>query len=120
MDDVADRPDLLRPTIRGRPFAKGNPGRRPGSKNRSTLLADALLDNEGPELARKGLELAKSGDSLMLRFFLERIFPKDRPLQVDLFLNDDDGDPVERSGKIVEAVAGGQITPSEASALMDT
>jgi hypothetical protein len=43
---------------RGRPFAKGNGGRRPGSRNRSTLVAEALLRDEEAELVRKGIELA--------------------------------------------------------------
>ena len=35
---------------RGRPFAKGNGGRKPGSRNRASLLADALLEDEQDEL----------------------------------------------------------------------
>jgi hypothetical protein len=31
---------------RGRPFAKGNAGRKPGAKNRTTLVAEALLRDE--------------------------------------------------------------------------
>src|SRR5271165_5428287 len=81
-----ERPDIAgrsnRP--RGRPFPKGNGGRRPGSRNKSTLLAEALLRGEEVELVRKGIELAKGGDSQMLRFFLVRILPKDRPVQIDL------------------------------------
>jgi len=33
------------PAVRGRPFAKGNSGRRPGSKNQSTLILVALSCN---------------------------------------------------------------------------
>jgi len=64
---------------RGRPFAKGNGGRKPGSRNRASLLADALLEGEQDELIRKGIELAKAGDPVMLKFFLDRILPKERP-----------------------------------------
>jgi hypothetical protein len=32
--------------VRGRPFARGNGGRKPGSKNRTTLVAEALLKGE--------------------------------------------------------------------------
>ena len=49
---------------RGRPFAKGNGGRKLGSRNQATLLADALLEGEQEELVRKGIELAKSGESV--------------------------------------------------------
>jgi hypothetical protein len=46
------QPNLL-PAIRGRPFAKGNSGRKAGSKNRATVAAAALLDGEAEELVRK-------------------------------------------------------------------
>ena len=69
---------------RGRPFAKGNGGRKLGSRNRATLLADALIEGEQEELVRKGIELAKAGDPHMLKFFLDRILPKERPVKIDL------------------------------------
>ena len=61
---------------RGRPFAKGNGGRKLGSRNRASLLADALLEGEEEELVRTGIELAKAGDPQMLKFFLDRICQK--------------------------------------------
>ena len=70
--------------VRGRPFEKGNGGRRPGSRNRTTLVAEALLKDEEVELVRKAIELAKAGDSPMLKFLLDRILPKDRSVRVDL------------------------------------
>jgi hypothetical protein len=57
----------VRKRPRGRPFAKGNGGRKVGSRNRATLLADALPKGEQEELVRKGIELAKAGDAQMLR-----------------------------------------------------
>ena len=61
---------------RGRPFERGNGGRRPGSKNRTTLVDEALLKGEERELVRKAIELAKAGDVPMLKFLLDRILPK--------------------------------------------
>jgi hypothetical protein len=52
--------------VRGRPFEKGNGGRRPGSKNRTTIVAEALLEGEEVELVQKAIELAKAGDTQML------------------------------------------------------
>ena len=72
------------PRVRGRPFQKGNGGRKPGSKNKTTLVAEALLEGEEAELVRKGIELAKAGDTVMLKFFLERILPKERSVHIDL------------------------------------
>jgi hypothetical protein len=49
----------VRKRPRGRPFAKGNGGRKVGSRNRATLLADAMPEGEREELVRKGIELAR-------------------------------------------------------------
>jgi hypothetical protein len=54
------------PRVRGRPFEKGNGGRKSGAKNRTTLVAQALLRGEEVELVRKAIELAKAGDIQML------------------------------------------------------
>jgi hypothetical protein len=54
---------------RGRPFTKGNGGRKPGAKNRTTQVAAALLAGEEQELVRKAVEVAKAGDVTMLKFW---------------------------------------------------
>jgi hypothetical protein len=59
-------------TTRGRPFARGNPG-RPGSRNRRSAVAAALLAGEEADLLRKAIELAKGGDVQMLKFLLNRM-----------------------------------------------
>jgi hypothetical protein len=107
----------LHSRARGRPFEKGNGGRRPGSRNRATVVAEALLKDEEVELVRKAKELAKAGDVPMLKFLLDRILPKERSVRVDLppivFAND----AVDALGAIIAAVATGRIAPGEASAL---
>ena len=50
----ARNPQPISP-VRGRPFEKGNGGRRPGSRNRTTLVAEALLKGEEVELVRKAI-----------------------------------------------------------------
>jgi hypothetical protein len=66
---------------RGRPFVNGNAGRRPGSRNRTTAVAAALLEGEAEELVRKAVDLAKAGDVPMLKFLLSRILPRERPIK---------------------------------------
>jgi hypothetical protein len=100
---------------RGRPFAKGNGGRKLGSRNRASLLADALLEGEEEELVRKGIELAKAGDPQMLKFFLDRILSKERPVKIDLPLIESRRDLTAAYAAIVKAVGAGEITPSEGS-----
>ena len=57
--------------IQGRRFRKGqsgNPAGRPrGSRNKTTLAVDALLDGEAETLTRKAIEKAKDGDVTCLR-----------------------------------------------------
>jgi hypothetical protein len=102
---------------RGRPFPKGGGGRPQGARNRTTLLADALLDGEAEELVRKAIELARGGDSQMLKFFLDRILPKDRPVQIDLPPIEGRSNLVAAYAAIMKAVGAGEITPSEGSAV---
>jgi hypothetical protein len=86
-------------------------------RNRTTLVAEALLKGEEVELVRKAIELAKTGDAQMLKFLLDRILPKERSVRVDLAAMDGDFSPVEACGAIVAAVGTGQIAPNEAAAL---
>jgi hypothetical protein len=103
--------------VRGRPFEKGNGGRRPGSRNRTTLVAEVLLKGEEVELVRKAIELAKAGDTQMLKFLLDRILPKERSVRVDLPSMERADDAVDALGAIINAVGTGQIASSEAAAL---
>jgi hypothetical protein len=114
---VSNREPNLRSSVRGRPFEKGNGGRRPGSKNRTTLVAEALLEGEGVDLMRKAIELAKAGDIQMLKFLLDRILPKERPVHVDLPAMIQSADAIDALAVVVEAVGAGRIAPSEAAAL---
>jgi hypothetical protein len=105
------------PTTRGRPFANGNPGRKQGSKNRTTLLTAALLEGEADQLLRTAIALAKAGNVVMLKFLLGRILPQERLIKLDLPQMDFADDAVEALGQIMRAVAEGTISPSEAAAL---
>src|SRR6516165_65195 len=111
-------PDAHR-RARGRPFQKGNCGRRPGSRNRTTVVARALVEGEEAELVRKGIELAKAGDVSMLKFFLDRMLPKERAVHIDLPEMARAHDAVDALGAIINAVGTGQIAPSEAAALAE-
>ena len=102
------------PRPRGRPFQKGNGGRRQGSRNRSTLLAEALISEEDKaELVRKAIELAKGGDVQLLKFFLDRILPKDRPVKIDLPEIKTSREAADGLLAIIQHVAAGKISPAE-------
>ena len=70
--------------VRGRPFARGNGGRKSGSKNRASLLAAALLEGEAERLVRTAVEIALAGDAVMLKFLLGRLLPWERLIKIDL------------------------------------
>jgi hypothetical protein len=109
--------DSRTPRVRGRPFREGNSGRPPGSKNKDSLVLAALMDGEQEELVRKGIELAKAGNVPMLKLFLGRILPRERPIRIDLPKMQFADDAVEVLGAIVRAVSEGSITPGEGANL---
>ena len=99
-----------------KPGRSGNPkGKPPGTRNRATMAAQALLDGEGEALTRKAVELAAGGDMAALRLCLERILPpvRERPVFVDLpdISNSESIDKV--SAVILQAVAVGELLPGE-------
>jgi hypothetical protein len=102
---------------RGRAFAKGNGGRRPGSKNKSSLILAGLLDGDKEELVRKGLELALAGDVVTLKFCLERTLPRERVITIDLPKMETADGAVDALATIMAAVCAGKITPGEGSHL---
>jgi hypothetical protein len=80
-------------------------------------VAEALLKGEEVELVHKAIELAKAGDTQMLKFLLDRILPKERSVRVDLPAMDRPSDAVDALAAVIEAAGTGQIAPSEGVAL---
>ena len=98
----------------------GNPSGKPkGCRNATTILFDELLKDNAKELIEKAIEMAKDGDGPALRLCIDRLAParKDRPVWFDLPVMNEAKDAVKASAAIVAAVAGGDLTPSEASEL---
>ena len=107
----------------GNQFEKGqsgNPAGRPkGSRNKTTLAVQALLDGEGEEITRKAIELAKDGDMTAIRLVLERIIPprKDAPIQFDMPPIKTAEDIPAALASLIAATAEGQLTPAESQAI---
>ena len=120
---MTDTPLPKQQKPRGRPFKpgeSGNPkGRTPGTRCKATMAAQALLDGESEALTRKVVELALKGDLTALRLCLERIVPprKDSPVKVTLPPMESSADLPSVTAAVLDAVAAGQLTPSEAAAL---
>ena len=101
-------------------FAAGNPGKPKGARHKATQAALALLDGEAEALTRQAVTMALEGDTTALRLCLERIAPprKDGPVQFDLPPMQSASDAAKAAGVVLDAVAGGELTPTEGAHLM--
>ena len=108
---------------RGKPWPpgqSGNPaGRAPGSRNRATALAQALLDGELEALVRKAIGAALDGEPMALKLCIERILAPRRQERPSFALP-----PLattEDAAKALAAiVAAGELAPTEARDLTGT
>lgn len=103
--------------VRGRPFRKGNGGRKPGSKNRTTVIAAALVEGDEAAIIQKAKEIALAGDSSLLKFFLSRLLPRERMIKLELPPMHSADDAVEVLASILLNVVEGKITANEGSYL---
>ena len=94
----------------------GNPAGRPrGSRNRSTVAMEALLEEGADRLINKAMKIALAGDTAALRLCLERILPvrRDRLIQLDLPPIGTAKEISDAISTVFMAIGGGKITPSE-------
>ncbi|TXN36553.1 hypothetical protein FV232_21445 [Methylobacterium sp. WL30] len=105
----------------GKPFEQGqsgNPAGRPkGARHRTTLAMEALLEGEAETLTRKAIELACEGDTVALRLCLDHLAPvrKDRHVIFDLPAIETTADLPKATHALLQAIAAGELTPSEAA-----
>jgi hypothetical protein len=101
-------------------FATGNPGRPKGARHRATVAALSLLDGQAEALTQRAVELALAGDTTALRLCLERLLPprKDAPIVFTLPAMQSAADAAKAAGAVVEAVAAGDLTPTEGTVIM--
>ena len=99
----------------------GNPAGKPvGARHATTRAVEALLNGEAEALTRKAVEMALAGDGPALRLCLDRIAPprKDMPVSFALPPIKSAADTVAASSSLLDAVAGGEVTPDEAGRVM--
>ena len=100
----------------------GNPQGRPlGSRNRASLVMEDLLDGRAKALTEKAIERALAGDVFALRLCLDRMMPvrRERSLTLHLPAPATAQDITAGFASVVEALAHGELTPSETSALAE-
>jgi hypothetical protein len=98
------------------PGQSGNPaGKKPGTKNRKTLMMEALREGEGKAAARVVIEKALAGDAVSARFVVSLVSPKPRGRTIQLEMpEDDDCNVVTAFNVTLRALCEGEITPDEA------
>jgi hypothetical protein len=94
----------------------GNPaGKKPGTRNRKTVMLEALRDGEGEAAARVVIEKAVAGDAVAARFVVSLISPRPRGRTIHLDMpEDDDCNVVTAFNVTLRALCNGEITPDEA------
>jgi hypothetical protein len=107
----------------GRPWCKGesgNPSGKPrGALSKRTVSVGPMrtLRANTTKLMRKAIEMALLGDSVMLKFLLERVLPRDRLLTLELPRISSVDAALEALGVIMQALGDGTVSPAEAAAL---
>jgi hypothetical protein len=103
------------------PGQSGNPAGRPiGSRNRKTLLVEALLEGDGEDLAHRLVQKAMTGDPAALKLCFDRLLApqRERPVPFPLPPLTSSHDTVASVAEIQAGVGAGTITPREAMELL--
>jgi hypothetical protein len=121
-DTNACRYDTLPRDANGRfvPGQSGNPaGKKPGTRNRATVLREALADGEDIAAARIVIDKALAGNAVAARFIVDRLepWPRGRAVSLDLPIGASVGAVVAAYDTTLRAMASGEITPDEALAV---
>ena len=99
----------------------GNPQGRPvGTRNKTTLAALSLIEDEGEQLARKAVELSLDGDLPALKLCMDRLLPpaKERPLEAfSLPQLNDQRSVLEALDTIANKLSQGELLPAEATSI---
>ena len=101
------------------PGQSGNPAGRPrGARNKRTIAAERLFDEAAEPLTKTLITLATHGHPAALRLCMDRIYPtRDRPVAFELPTIAAADDAVGAMASIVQGLADGDLTPTEAAKL---
>lgn len=98
----------------------GNPaGKKPGTRNKKTLLAMALLNEDLEAITKVVIDAAKKGDMAAARFIIERMVPplRERPVELTLPRIETATGAAAAQQAILDAVAAGDLLPGEGATL---
>ncbi len=106
---------------RGKPFGTDGHrgGRPPGSRNKATLLGEALLDGELDNVIRRTIDHAVAGHPTAMRLVVERLVPRrGRRAPFELPPIDTIADALAAMKRIPALVADGELDPREGAAMV--
>ncbi|NMF98203.1 hypothetical protein GPA27_12490 [Aromatoleum toluolicum] len=100
-------------------FAKGNPGKPRGTRHRATTLALGLFESGIEDIAKTVVELARGGDLAAAKLVVDKLIPptRERPINIALPPVADAAGVAAAAAAVVQAVADGELMPSEGTAL---
>jgi hypothetical protein len=103
-------------------FQKGNTfgrGRPQGSRNKTTIALQKILDGHGESITKKCALLALQGNPMALRLCMERLIPprKEHPVKLKLARVTTAAETSEAVSDVLQAVVEGQLLPSEAETI---
>ena len=101
-------------------FKPGAGGRKKGSRNKTTLAIEELLDGQAEAITQKAVDMALAGDATALRLCIERIAParKDTAVSFDLPKIQSAHEASEAAAAVLTAVSNGELTPVEGASVM--
>jgi hypothetical protein len=104
---------------RFQPGNKAGPGRPAGSRNKATLALEKMLEDEAGDVLKAMIDAAKMGDTAAGRLLLDRVYQprKGRAIKLDLPKVETAADVMAAMGVVVDAMAQGEISPDEATAV---
>jgi len=111
------------PKQRGRPFSpgqSGNPAGRPkGARNKATILAESLREQETVAKAQTLVDRALAGNVAAMRTFLNRVAPVEHDMvHLDLTELRTLSDIIDASTSLIAGVAAGEIGLGEGKRVM--
>jgi hypothetical protein len=109
---------------RGKPFEPGNTcgrGRPRGSRNKTTLMAQELLDSYAEPLVKKCLQKALQGDPKAMQLCMDRVLParRDMPVRIGKLSTRTAADVSQASDTVIQKVAAGRISPAQGQAFAE-
>lgn len=103
-------------------FAPGNPGRPKGARHKATRAVENLMQGQVERVTTAVIEAAAKGDMAAARLILDRICPARREpaVAVDIPNIESAADLPMAIAAILQAVAAGDLTPTEAAKITQT